>query len=47
MTYPLILMDIDMPEIDGTRTTKLIRELETEHNCPRSYIIGLLDERYE
>ena len=39
--YPLILMDINMPILDGIEATKLIRKYEKEHNLSHSKIIAV------
>lgn len=39
--YDLILMDVQMPVLDGLQATKLIRENEKECGYPRKPIIGL------
>lgn len=39
--YDLILMDVQMPVLDGLQATKLIRENEKEFGYPRKPIIGL------
>ena len=40
-TYAAILMDIQMPIMDGMETTQLIREFEAKTNRPRQPIIAL------
>jgi len=40
-SYKAILMDIQMPEMDGFEATKLIRELEAERGGERTPIIAL------
>jgi two-component system, sensor histidine kinase and response regulator len=39
--YRLILMDIQMPVMDGIESTKRIRALEHETGAPRVVIIGV------
>ncbi|OOM77750.1 autoinducer 2 sensor kinase/phosphatase LuxQ [Clostridium puniceum] len=39
--YHLILMDIQMPIMDGYTATKLIRDYEKQNNLPRTTIIAL------
>lgn len=39
--YSMILMDIQMPEMDGFTTTKIIRDMEKEKGLLRTPIVGM------
>ena len=47
VAYDLILMDIQMPVMDGQQATRCIREWETQHGAKRSAIVALTAGAFE
>jgi PAS domain S-box-containing protein len=45
--YDLILMDIQMPVMDGQQATRCIRDWETQHGAKRSAIVALTAGAFE
>jgi two-component system sensor histidine kinase/response regulator len=46
-TYDLVLMDIQMPVMDGFSAVRCIRQWEREHGAPRTPIIALTASTFE
>lgn len=42
--FQVILMDVDMPIMDGKRATKMIRQMEQEKGLQRQYIVGMVND---
>ncbi len=40
-SYPIIVMDMQLPKVDGLSATRLIRDLEAANGAKPAYIIGL------
>ena len=45
--YDLVLMDVNMPEMDGIEATRRIRSAESERSAPRSPIIALTANAFD
>ncbi len=45
--YDLVLMDVNMPEMDGIAATRRIRSAESERSAPRSPIIALTANAFD
>jgi signal transduction histidine kinase/CheY-like chemotaxis protein len=45
--YDLVLMDVQMPVMDGYTATRRFREWEREHRCPRTPIVALTAHAFQ
>jgi len=45
--YDLVLMDVNMPELDGIEATRRIRAAETDRHAPRTPIVALTANAYD
>ncbi|EFL50061.1 multi-sensor hybrid histidine kinase [Solidesulfovibrio fructosivorans JJ]] len=45
--YDIVLMDMEMPEMDGLETTRALRRMETELGRPRTPVIALTAHAFE
>jgi len=46
-TFDLVLMDLQMPVMDGHSATRALRRLEAEHGWPRTPVIALTADAFE
>ena len=47
MDYQLVLLDVDMPEMDGYETFKAIREIDSARNIPIIFLTGMDDPDFQ
>jgi CheY-like chemotaxis protein len=45
--YKLVVMDVDMPNMNGLTATKIIRAAEVDSNCDPLYIVGVSASTYD
>jgi CheY-like chemotaxis protein len=45
--YKLVLMDVDMPNMDGLTATQIIRRAEVDSSCDPLYIVGVSASTYD